>query len=184
MAKTGRPRVSSRDVLEEAATELFLEQGYADTSVDDISARAGVSRATFFNYFPAKVDVLLVGVDRALDALEHELSLGATLSDALMAVAQHATRADIPLLVKQADTMGAAHEVEAALATRMVRLNHIVGLRISESTWRWAVAGAIATGATHWARGGAESGTLIESIREQLRALSRGDQAVFQGIVP
>jgi len=184
VAKTGRRRVSSRDVLEEAATELFLEQGYADTSVDDISARAGVSRATFFNYFPAKVDVLLVGVDRVLDALEHELSVGATLSDALSAVAQHATRADIPLLVKQAETMGAAHEVEAALATRMVRLNHIVGLRIAESTWRWAVAGAIATGAAHWARGGAESGTLMESIREQLRALSRGDQAVFQGIVP
>jgi AcrR family transcriptional regulator len=176
--------VSSRDVLEEAATELFLERGYTGTSIDDIATRAGVSRATFFNYFPAKVDVLLVGVDRALDALERELSLGAALSTALTTVATHATRSDIPLLVNQADTMGAAHEVDAALATRMVRLNHIVGLRIAESTWRWAIAGAIATGASRWARGGAEDGSLIETIRDELQSLSRADEAFLQGIVP
>ena len=184
MAKTGRPRVSSRDVLEEAATELFLEQGYADTSIDDIASRAGVSRATFFNYFPGKVDVLLVAVDRALDSFERELALGASLADAIRAIAQHATRSDIPLLVNQAETMGAAQEVESALATRMVRLNQIVGLRISEPTWRWAIAGAIATGATRWAQGGSEDTSLLEGISEQLRSLFRGDQADLQGIVP
>ena len=49
MAQVGRPRASSKDVLEEAASELFLEKGYLATSIDDIAQRAGVSRATFFN---------------------------------------------------------------------------------------------------------------------------------------
>ena len=64
--KRGRPRRSSTRALEEAAAELFLEQGYPHTTVDDIASRAGVSRATFFNYFHNKSDVLWVDVDRAL----------------------------------------------------------------------------------------------------------------------
>ena len=64
--KRGRPRRSSTRALEEAAAELFLEQGYSHTTVDDIASRAGVSRATFFNYFHNKSDVLWVDVDRAL----------------------------------------------------------------------------------------------------------------------
>ena len=33
----------------EAATALFLEHGYVDTSVDDIAARASVSKRTLHN---------------------------------------------------------------------------------------------------------------------------------------
>lgn len=70
----GRPRLASRALLEEAAFELFLEQGFTHTTVDDISLRAGVSRNTFFNYFAAKADVFWVDIDRALDALPQHLS--------------------------------------------------------------------------------------------------------------
>ena len=63
---SGRPRASSRAMLAEAAAELFLEQTYAGTTIDQIAQRAGVSRNTFFNYFPAKSDVLWYEVDDAL----------------------------------------------------------------------------------------------------------------------
>ena len=60
---SGRPRSSSRGMIAEAAAELFLEQTYTGTTVDDIARRSGVSRATFFNYFGSNSDLLLLEVD-------------------------------------------------------------------------------------------------------------------------
>ena len=42
-----------------ATRELMLERGYGGTAVDDITQRAGVSRASFYTYFPSKRDALL-----------------------------------------------------------------------------------------------------------------------------
>jgi AcrR family transcriptional regulator len=82
----GRPKTSSLAALDDAAHELFLEQGYEGTSVDDIARRAGISRATFFNYFSSKSDVLWVDVDHALAGLEHYLQHSGHLGDALRAL--------------------------------------------------------------------------------------------------
>ena len=71
--RAGRPRASSRETIAEAACELFLEQGYEQTSIVDIARRAGVSRSSFFNYFSSKSDVLWAGLDERLTALEHRL---------------------------------------------------------------------------------------------------------------
>lgn len=62
----GRPRVSSRETIAEAACELFLEQGYERTSIAEIAQRAGVSRSSFFNYFSSKGDVLWSGLDERI----------------------------------------------------------------------------------------------------------------------
>ncbi|GAB3358396.1 TetR/AcrR family transcriptional regulator [Amycolatopsis echigonensis] len=48
----------TRQALIEAALTLFDEQGYDGTTVAEISARAKVSPATYFNYFAAKEDVV------------------------------------------------------------------------------------------------------------------------------
>ncbi len=42
-----------------AAAELFLSKGLDATTVDDIVARAGVAKGTFYHYFTTKADVLL-----------------------------------------------------------------------------------------------------------------------------
>lgn len=39
--------------------ELFRGRRFADVTVDDIAAGAGIGRRTFFRYFPTKEDVLL-----------------------------------------------------------------------------------------------------------------------------
>lgn len=62
-------------MLEEAACELFLEQGYARTSVEDITRRAGVSRATFFNYVESKSDLLWAAIDHAIAEVAEGLEL-------------------------------------------------------------------------------------------------------------
>src|SRR5690625_7798635 len=73
----GRPKAISREMLEEAACELFLERGYADTSVVDITQRAGVSRATFFNYVDSKSDLLWASGDDAIAGIARTLGYGA-----------------------------------------------------------------------------------------------------------
>src|SRR4051794_28439868 len=51
----------ARERLVVAAVELFSEQGYDDTTVAQISERAGVTKSTFFRHFPDKRDLLVAG---------------------------------------------------------------------------------------------------------------------------
>ncbi|MGV9311160.1 TetR family transcriptional regulator [Streptomyces sp. NPDC003691] len=56
--KRRNAEVPMREALAEAAFELFLERGFERTTVDDIVARAGVGRRSFFRYFPSKEDAV------------------------------------------------------------------------------------------------------------------------------
>ncbi len=47
------------DHLISAAADLFIAQGLEATTVDDIVARAGVAKGTFYHYFATKADVLV-----------------------------------------------------------------------------------------------------------------------------
>lgn len=55
-----------RRALAEAAFQLFLERGFERTTVDDIVARAGVGRRSFFRYFPSKEDAVFPDHERCL----------------------------------------------------------------------------------------------------------------------
>ncbi|MCD2511867.1 TetR/AcrR family transcriptional regulator [Comamonas endophytica] len=43
--------------LLDAALDLFVQKGYAATRVEEVAARAGVSKGTLFLYFPSKEDL-------------------------------------------------------------------------------------------------------------------------------
>lgn len=51
----------ARGRLERAATELFAEQGFAATTVPEITARAGLTTRTFFRHFADKREVFFAG---------------------------------------------------------------------------------------------------------------------------
>jgi len=61
-----RKKLKTRLAIQEHALRLFREQGYNETTVEQIAEAAEVSPSTFFRYFPTKEDVVLFD---ALDPL-------------------------------------------------------------------------------------------------------------------
>lgn len=49
-----RKKARTRRLLADGAIQLFVTRGFEATTVDDIVDAAGVSRRTFFRYFPSK----------------------------------------------------------------------------------------------------------------------------------
>lgn len=52
--------------LLEAALALFVEKGFAATRVDEVAARAGVSKGTLFLYYPSKEDLFKAVIHETL----------------------------------------------------------------------------------------------------------------------
>src|ERR1041385_8301006 len=48
----------TRQAIIDAAFELFLERGFAPTTIDEIAERADIAPRTFFRYFPTKESLL------------------------------------------------------------------------------------------------------------------------------
>lgn len=59
-ANRGTPRDELRQRIGDAALTLFKQSGYDAVSVDQIVAKARVSKGAFFNFFPTKADALIV----------------------------------------------------------------------------------------------------------------------------
>ncbi len=62
-----------RDQLLEAAGELFLKNGYRNTSVNSIVESIGVSKGTFYYYFDSKEDVLDGLVEKLSEPIYEEI---------------------------------------------------------------------------------------------------------------
>lgn len=54
---------NARERLEQAALELFVAQGFAETTVPQIAQRAGLTTRTFFRHFSDKREVLFADED-------------------------------------------------------------------------------------------------------------------------
>jgi AcrR family transcriptional regulator len=86
---------SARERLAEAAFALFDERGYEQTTIDDITERAGLGRTTFFRHYRSKEDVIFPDHDRLLEQIAERLrtsSHGTALiavSDAVRLVLLH-----------------------------------------------------------------------------------------------
>ena len=72
----------------DTAEDLFLHRGYGGVRIDDIVDEAGVSRASFYTYFPSKKDILLaIG--------ENAYAEGRAVSERAAKIPRDWTRADI-----------------------------------------------------------------------------------------
>lgn len=66
--------MSTRARIVDAAFALFDEQGFEETTVDDVAERAGVGRTTFFRHFRAKEDAVLPDHTTMLRRVEERLA--------------------------------------------------------------------------------------------------------------
>lgn len=55
---TARRRAAKREQITSAARKLFLAQGFNATTMDAVTAEAGVSKQTLYAYFPTKIELL------------------------------------------------------------------------------------------------------------------------------
>ena len=79
-----------REVIEQAATELFAERGYHGASVDEIARRSGVSAPVVYDHFESKLALLPRLLERHRDELlavwrEHLLAADAAGASAYRA---------------------------------------------------------------------------------------------------
>lgn len=58
-ALRSRKRAKVRKDVQQNALRLFREQGYEETTVQQIAEAAVISESTFYRYFPTKADVVL-----------------------------------------------------------------------------------------------------------------------------
>lgn len=66
MNRLDRRKREITDRILAAAFELFLQQGVAATTIEDICARADVANRTFFNHFPTRQDMMRSLAERRL----------------------------------------------------------------------------------------------------------------------
>lgn len=93
-----RARRAIQTELVDVAMDLFLRDGFEETTVADIVEAAGISRRSFFRYFGSKEEVVLSHVDELGEDVAAQLQVRPREEDAWTAL-RHAVA--VPLL--QAD---------------------------------------------------------------------------------
>lgn len=63
-----RPPHSARDLILKAATEAFIAHGFSGASIDDIAARAGVSKPTIYSHFDGKENLFVAILSGVCDS--------------------------------------------------------------------------------------------------------------------
>jgi AcrR family transcriptional regulator len=83
----------ARERLVLAAVDLFADQGYDATTVAQIADRAGVTKSTFFRYFPDKRELLVAGQETLSLLLSEGIAAAPEGASPLEAVASGLERA-------------------------------------------------------------------------------------------
>ncbi|GGP87406.1 TetR family transcriptional regulator [Saccharothrix coeruleofusca] len=113
-----RKKAMTREAILREAFRLFRERGYHATTVDQIAEAAEVSPATFFRYFPAKED--LVVLDRFPPLVD---ALRAQQAGPPVTVLRGAFRAAFASLSAEQIAAGREREVFAATVPELLAAN-------------------------------------------------------------
>jgi AcrR family transcriptional regulator len=111
----------ARERLVLAAVDLFTEQGYDATTVTEIAERAGVTKSTFFRYFPDKREILVAGQETLSQLLTEgiaEAPVGVTPLEAVAAGLERVSGAMGPMNRELGPRMKAAVAASAELQER------------------------------------------------------------------
>ncbi len=72
LAKTASKKQITRKRLIDAARCLFVKQGYANTSIDAITAQCGLTRGVFYSHFQSKRELYDLALTSALSCVQED----------------------------------------------------------------------------------------------------------------
>jgi AcrR family transcriptional regulator len=125
--RRGRPPASSgesdgtRRALLDAAAKLIAERGYRGTTVNDVVARAALSKGTFYWHFKSKHDLLLAVLEDRFDRPVRELAELLASASSREDMAPEASRRFLELVGHERETVVLEHEYRS-LAVRDPRV--------------------------------------------------------------
>lgn len=188
-----RKRRETRARIADAALTLFRERGFAAVTVDEIAEAADVSKRTFFDYFPAKEDVVSAWQDRFSALLSDEVAarpagepLRLVIEQAMLKALSGASTpeaAEIAALIHKTPALAARNQMKYVklekvltagliarepmldpLQARLIATFVIGALRVGSETWQ-VDADSISREIGHYARG------MFEAVWEALDRL-------------
>ena len=75
-------QLTTHDKLRREAAALFSRRGYGGTSMADIADRVGVRKASLYNYYDSKAELMLELLEQSMEAWERacQVDLAATMT--------------------------------------------------------------------------------------------------------
>ena len=65
--------MSKRELILQSASELFIEKGYKNLTMDEIADYIGITKKTLYNHFPGKFELMKEAIEMRLDLILNEL---------------------------------------------------------------------------------------------------------------
>lgn len=182
-------------MLVHAAMALWRTKGYAHTTVADICAAAGVSKALFYFYFPRKEDVLFeIGVlstqsahRKIHDLLDKSYDVEGVIAGALTAFERSMARNPRELVI-EAILEGYRHEhrliaegtlagVEADMFTELftrAQADGKIGAGVDVAHLAYLAQTLVSEGARHWAAGAFGDRSFADVVTTDICTLVNG----------
>lgn len=182
-------RRSTHEALRQAALKSFAHKGFANVTVTQLAAEAGVTERTFFRHFPTKESVLFQDYETQLEWLAEALAQrpdSESLYDAVLAgvatfphdlevVRQAATaRSELISAERIAGHLRVVQSSFAAVLTDFIRKRNaqVPNIDLVAEVAGAALAAALVVAVEHWGRNGCvdDLGELVATSLELVRS--------------
>jgi len=164
----GRPPATSRALVERAAIDLMLTEGYDAVSVQRIASAAGIARSTYFRYFASKADAVWGAFDTAIDRLASALAETAPTVSTMTAVhtavtvTTHQNAQDSEVWLSRFALLDSAPSLAAGAALRWSHWSQVIAAFVARRL------GIEPTDVVPAAIAGAVQGAYLASLRKWL----------------
>ena len=121
-----RKKARTRTSIQEQALRLFREQGYAETTVEEVAEAADVSPTTVYRYFPTKPDLVIYDdldepMMAALRSQPSDLSAVQAMRHAVIDVFGGTMGVGLELQRARADLIRSEPELRSAMLDEFIR---------------------------------------------------------------
>ncbi|ORA41772.1 mycofactocin system transcriptional regulator [Mycobacterium branderi] len=166
-SRVGRRRSTTPHHITDVALGLFAARGFAEVSVDDVAAAAGIARRTLFRYYASKnaipwgdFDAHLQHLRELLNQVDADVPLGEALRSALLAfntfdeseTARHRQRMRVILQTAelQAYSMTMYAGWRAVIAEFVAHRTGVEPHDLLPQTVAWTMLGVALSAYEHW----------------------------------